>query len=195
MSWNDHLDGMAAAVASARTIGDSVDAAAGAVSDAVLSGRRVLAFGNGGSATQSQHLAAELVVRYRDDRRALPGIALTTDTAILTACANDYDFESVFSRQVEALGMPGDVAFGLSTSGSSPNVRKALAAARERGMTTVLLTGEKGRAEAARWDLGVVVPSGETAHVQEIHLAVIHAVCVAVDAALAAREGSGAPPR
>ena len=181
MSWTAHLDGLAATIAAARVMSASVEAAAKAVADALLSGRRVLAFGNGGSATQSQHLAAELVVRYRDDRRALPGIALTTDTAILTACANDYDFESVFARQVEALGAPGDIAFALTTSGRSPNVLKALAAAKARGMTTIFLTGEKGRGEADRWDVGVVVPSVETAHVQELHLAVIHAICRAVD--------------
>ena len=195
MSWQRHLDGMEKAVASARGMSASVDAAAKVVADAVLAGRRVLSFGNGGSATQSQHLAAELVVRYRDDRRALPGLALTTDTAILTACANDYDFESVFSRQVEALGNPGDVAFALTTSGRSPNVLKALAAAKARGLVTVFVTGEKGRAEAARWDVGVVVPSSETAHVQELHLAVIHAICIAVDESLRALEGNGSATR
>ena len=188
MSWTAHMDGLVATIAAARVMSASVEAAAKAVADALLSGRRVLAFGNGGSATQSQHLAAELVVRYRDDRRALPGIALTTDTAILTACANDYDFESVFARQVEALGAPGDIAFALTTSGRSPNVLKALAAAKARGMTTVFLTGEKGRGEADRWDVGVVVPSSETAHIQELHLAVIHAICAAVDAALEGEE-------
>jgi len=163
-----------------------VEAAARTVVGAVLAGRRVLAFGNGGSATQAQHLAAELVVRYQDERRALPAMALTADTAILTACANDYDFASVFARQVEALGAAGDVAFGLSTSGRSPNVLAALDAARRRGMATILLTGEKGRLEAARWDVGVVVPSEATAHIQEIHLAVLHAICREVDAALGA---------
>jgi D-sedoheptulose 7-phosphate isomerase len=195
MSWTAHLDGLEGALAAARGMSAQVEAAARLVADAVLSGRRVLSFGNGGSATQSQHLAAELVVRYRDDRRALPGISLTTDTAILTACANDYDFESVFSRQVEALGAPGDVAFALTTSGRSPNVLKALAVAKARGLSTIFLTGEKGRAEAARWDVGVVVPSSDTAHVQELHLAVIHAICIAVDGALAAREGAKGPMR
>jgi phosphoheptose isomerase len=195
MSWTAHLDGLAATIAAARAMSASVEAAAKAVADALLSGHRVLAFGNGGSATQSQHFAAELVVRYRDDRRALPGIALTTDTAILTACANDYDFESVFARQVEALGAHGDVAFALTTSGRSPNVLKALAAAKVRGMTTVFLTGEKGRHEAARWDVGVVVPSVETAHVQELHLAIIHAICRAVDEELAAPKGTGSATR
>jgi D-sedoheptulose 7-phosphate isomerase len=173
---------LAALAASAeRTIGPAVAKAAAAVADAALSGRTTLVFGNGGSAAQAQHFAAELVVRYQDDRRALPAIALPADISILTACANDYDFSLVFSRQIEALGKPGDVALGLSTSGTSPNVVKALAAARARGMFTILMTGEKGRAAAASWDVGLVVPSSETAHVQELHLAALHLICRHVD--------------
>ncbi|KAA0255895.1 MAG: SIS domain-containing protein [Acidobacteria bacterium] len=191
MLWKAHLSEMAAsAAAAAEQAGESVEAAARLVADAVLSGRKVLAFGNGGSAAQAQHLAAELVVRYRDDRRALPAVSLTTDTSILTACANDYDFSRVFARQVEALGAPGDVAFGLSTSGTSPNVVAALEAARARGLATVLVTGEKGRDAAARWDVGVVLPSTETAHVQELTLAVLHVVCRHVDEELARRDGA-----
>ena len=164
-----------------QSIGAPVEAASRLVADAVLAGRTVFSFGNGGSATQAQHFTAELVVRYKEDRPALPAVALTADIAILTACANDFDYSVVFSRQIEALGRAGGVALGISTSGSSPNVLKALAAARERGMATVLLTGEKGRAEAARWDVGIVVPSAETAHVQEIHLAALHLICRFVD--------------
>src|SRR5205085_8090029 len=133
-------------------------------------------FGNGGSATQAQHFVAELVVRYKDDRVALPAISLNSDIAILTACTNDYDYSVVFARQLEALGRTGDVAFGITTSGRSPNVLKALAAARSRGLSTVMLTGEKGRAEASLWDVGIVVPSLETSHIQELHLAVIHLI-------------------
>jgi len=120
-------------------------------------------------------------VRYKDDRPALPAVALTADIAILTACANDYDFSVIFARQIEALGKPGDVAVGLTTSGKSPNVLKALEAAKARGLTTIMLTGEKGRAEAARWDVGIVAPSTETAHVQELHLAALHLICRFVD--------------
>lgn len=166
-------------------MGAAVGEAARLVSYAVLSGRTAFAFGNGGSATQALHFAAELVVRYKDDRRALAAIALNADVAVLTACANDYDYSVVFARQIEALGRKGDVAIGLSTSGTSPNVVKALSAARNRGVATILLTGEKGRAEAARWDVGIVVPSTVTAHVQELHLAAIHLICQRVDADLA----------
>ena len=175
----------------AESMGKDVERAAALVARTVLSGRTAFAFGNGGSATQALHFAAELVVRYKDDRRALPAIALVSDVAILTACTNDYDYSVVFSRQVEALGRPGDVAVGLTTSGKSPNVLKALDAARRIGMSTVFLTGEKGREEAARWDVGIVVPSTETAHVQELHLAAIHLICAAVDAELAAGSPGG----
>ena len=163
------------------SIGPAVDAAARLVADAALSGRTSFAFGNGGSATQAQHFVAELVVRYKDDRPALPAVALTADIAILTACANDYDFSVIFARQIEALGKPGDVAVGFTTSGKSPNVLKGLEAAKARGLATIMLTGEKGRAEAARWDVGIVVPSSETAHVQELHLAALHLMCRFVD--------------
>jgi D-sedoheptulose 7-phosphate isomerase len=169
------------------SFGEAVRKAAELVADAALSGRTTLVFGNGGSATQAQHFAAELVVRYERDRRALPGLALAADVSLLTACANDYDFSDVFARQIEALGRPGDVAVGLSTSGASPNVLKALAAARERKMATILLTGERGREEAARWDVGLVVPTEVTAHIQELHLAAIHLICRHVDAELLRR--------
>ena len=171
-----------------RTIGEDVAKAAAVVAEAALARRTTLIFGNGGSATQAQHFAAELVVRYKADRRAVPAVALTTDISILTACANDYDYSVVFLRQIEALGKPGDVAVGLSTSGTSPNVVKALAAARARGMKTILMTGEKGRDEAKRWDVGIVVPSSETAHIQELHLAAIHLVCRHVEEEVA-RQG------
>ena len=163
------------------SIGAGVAKASRLVADAALSGRTTFAFGNGGSATQAQHFVAELVVRYKDDRPALPAVALTADIAILTACANDYDFSVIFARQIEALGKPGDVAVGFTTSGKSPNVLKALEAAKARGLTTIMLTGEKGRAEAARWDVGIVAPSTETAHVQELHLAALHLICRFVD--------------
>jgi D-sedoheptulose 7-phosphate isomerase len=163
------------------SIGAGVEKASRLVADAALSGKMTFAFGNGGSATQAQHFAAELVVRYKDDRPALPAIALVSDIAILTACTNDYDYSVVFSRQIEALAKKGDVAVGLTTSGKSPNVLKALAAAKARGLSTVFLTGEKGRAEAANWDVGIVVPSTETAHVQELHLAALHLMCRFVD--------------
>lgn len=177
-----YFEELAALVSGASlSIGPDVERAARLVADAALSGRTSFAFGNGGSATQAQHFVAELVVRYKDDRPALPAVALTADVAILTACANDYDYSVIFARQIEALGKPGDVAVGFTTSGKSPNVLKALEAAKARGLATIMLTGEKGRAEAARWDVGIVVPSTETAHVQELHLAALHLMCRFVD--------------
>ena len=177
-----YFDDLAALASGAHlSIGPAVDKAARLVADAALSSRTTFAFGNGGSATQAQHFVAELVVRYKDDRPALPAVALTADVAILTACANDYDYSVIFARQIEALGKPGDVAVGFTTSGRSPNVLKGLEAAKLRGLTTIMLTGEKGRAEAARWDVGIVVPSAETAHVQELHLAALHLMCRFVD--------------
>lgn len=171
----------------ARTMGRDLERIASIVAEAALSGRTLFTFGNGGSATEAMHFAAELVVRYKDDRRALAAVALTADVAAITACANDYDYTAIFARQIEALGRKGDVAVGLSTSGKSPNVLKALATAKERGLTAILLTGEKGRAEAAKWDAALVVPSVETAQVQEIHLAAIHVICRHIDAELTRR--------
>jgi len=178
-----HLSELAAlAMISRDSLGPALAGAMEAVAGAVLAGRTVLVFGNGGSAMQAQHFAAELVVRYKEDRPAFPAIALTADAAVVTACSNDYGFETLFARQVEAFGRPGDVAIGISTSGRSSNVLSGLEAARERRMTTVLLTGERGAAEAERWDHGLVVPSTETAHIQEIHLAILHLLCRGVDA-------------
>ena len=177
-----YFDDLATLVSGASlSIGPAVDRAARLVAGAALSSHTTFAFGNGGSATQAQHFVAELVVRYKDDRPALPAVALTADIAILTACANDYDFSVIFARQIEALGKPGDVAVGFTTSGKSPNVLKGLEAAKARGLMTIMLTGEKGRAEAARWDVGIVAPSTETAHVQELHLAALHLICRFVD--------------
>jgi phosphoheptose isomerase len=182
-AYFDELASLASASMSA--FGADLERAAALVSGAVLSGRTAFSFGNGGSATQAQHFAAELVVRYKGDRRALPAVALVSDIAILTACTNDYDYSVVFSRQIEALGRAGDVALGITTSGKSPNVLKALEAARRAGLGTIFLTGAKGREEARRWDVGIVVPSEETAHVQEIHLACLHLICREVDRDLA----------
>lgn len=178
-----HFSALAETAQAARgAMKPAIEAAAAAVAAAVRAGNKALAFGNGGSATQAQHFAAELVVRYKGDRPGLPAVALVCDGAILTACANDYSYDYVFARQVEALGRPGDVALALSTSGTSPSVVKALEAARARGMVTILVTGTRGAAEAAKWDHGLVIPSAETAHVQEITLAVLHLLCAPLDA-------------
>ena len=147
----------------------------------------MLVFGNGGSAADAQHLAAELVGRFERERRALAALALTTDTSILTSIGNDYAFERVFVRQIEALGRPGDVALGISTSGGSQNVVLALAQAKRQGLTTVALTGRDGGAVGAGADLHLNVPHRSTARVQEVHRTVIHAVCSLVERALTAR--------
>jgi D-sedoheptulose 7-phosphate isomerase len=167
----------------ARTSYPSKIAEAGeTIGRALESGGKMLAFGNGGSAADAQHFAGELVVRFQSDRRALPAIALVTDAAVLTACANDVGFENVFARQIEALGRAGDVAFAISTSGSSPNIVRALETARERKLTTILLTGCRGGAAEQFSDLILAAPASVTARIQEIHLASYHLICELLDA-------------
>jgi len=163
---------------------DSVLAAGQMLVSALSVGKKVLAFGNGGSAADSQHFTAELVNRFRFDRPALAAIALTTDTSILTSIANDSDYESVFSRQVEALGAPGDVAVAISTSGGSPNVLKAVEVARARGLKTLGLAGRDGGKLAKLVDLCLTVPHRETARIQEVHGLLIHLFCEMIDGAL-----------
>jgi D-sedoheptulose 7-phosphate isomerase len=159
-----------------------------AVADALLAafagGRKVLFFGNGGSATDAQHFATELAVRFERDRRGLPAVALTADGSTLTAAGNDLGFERVFARQVEALGAPGDVAVGISTSGASPNVRAGLAEAHARGLVTVAMTGRDGGEVGRLATLHLNVPHGNTARVQEVQRTQIHAICALVEAGL-----------
>lgn len=145
-------------------------------------GCRILVCGNGGSAADAQHLAAELSGRYLKERRALAGIALTTDTSALTAIGNDYGFDQVFSRQVEALGRPGDLLIGISTSGNSPNVIRAVTSAKELGMRTLGLLGRDGGQLRTLVDDALVVPSPVTARIQEVHQMVYHFWCEALDA-------------
>lgn len=152
---------------------------------ALRGGHKLLLAGNGGSAGDAQHIAAEIVGRYKQDRPGWPAIALTTDTSALTAIANDYGFERVFARQVEALGAAGDVFLGYSTSGTSANVLAAFATARARGLVTVGFTGARGAAMAAHCDHLFVAPCLETAVVQQIHLMAGHAICDAIEQALA----------
>jgi D-sedoheptulose 7-phosphate isomerase len=159
---------------------DVVVKAATAIAAALLEGRAILAFGNGGSAADAQHFTAELVGRYERERRAWPAIALTTDTSALTAIGNDYGFERVFARQLEALGRPGDIALGISTSGNSPNVLRGLEAANERGLVTIALTGRGGAAGkiAAHH---IAVQEERTSRVQEVHATVLHVICELVE--------------
>jgi D-sedoheptulose 7-phosphate isomerase len=144
-------------------------------------GHKVMLFGNGGSAADAQHIAAEFVGRYEQERRSLPAIALTTDTSALTAIANDYSYDHVFSRQIEGLAKPGDVVIGISTSGNSPSVINGVMKAREMGCVTIGLTGGKGRRLAGVSDMCVMVPSERTARIQEAHIFIGHYLCSAVD--------------
>ncbi len=152
---------------------------------ALRDGKKIIFFGNGGSAADAQHLAAELVVRYRINRPALAGLALTTDTSILTAHSNDFGYETVFARQIEALAQPGDVVIGISTSGTSKNVLLGLQAANKRGCVTIAFTGEKGADCAVESTLSFKAPSGITARVQECHLLIGHLLCDVVERAFA----------
>jgi D-sedoheptulose 7-phosphate isomerase len=162
----------------------AIVAAGRAMADALAAGRTILVFGNGGSAADAQHFAAELVVRYERDRPGRSAMALTTDASILTAAANDTGFEQVFARQVEALGRPGDVALGITTSGASPNVVAALEAANRRGLVTIALTGRDGGEAGGIARLHVNVPETRTALVQEVHITLLHAWCELIDAVL-----------
>jgi D-sedoheptulose 7-phosphate isomerase len=166
---------------------DRVAAAIDLLDETFCSGHKLLVFGNGGSAADAQHLAAELVGRFATERRALPAIALTTNPAVLTAWSNDYSFEDVFARQVEALGAADDVALGISTSGRSPNVVNAMRRARELGLRTIGLTGERGGPIREVADILLAVPLEQTARIQEVHLVTYHAICAALEQRIADR--------
>jgi D-sedoheptulose 7-phosphate isomerase len=152
---------------------------------AIASGHKVLVFGNGGSAADAQHIATELVGRFLRERRAIPAIALGTNQAYLTAWSNDADYAGAFAREIEALGQPGDVAWGISTSGNSPSIVAALRRARELGLRTIGLTGDGGGSVAAFCDVLMDVPLRETPHVQEVHVITYHAICAALEQAVA----------
>lgn len=154
--------------------------AADAIGTALRQGGRVLVFGNGGSAADAQHFVAELVGRYERERRAWPAMALSTDTSILTALGNDYGFERVFSRQIEAHGRPGDVALGITTSGRSPNVLRAIETANENGLVTIALTGRGGDAGRIA-KVHVAVADDRTARIQEVHITLLHVLCELVE--------------
>ena len=147
----------------------------------LVSGGKLIFFGNGGSAADAQHLATELIVRYRADRKALPAIALSADGVLLTAAGNDLGFEQVFARQIEALGRPGDLAIALSTSGKSPNVIAGLRAARAAGLSTAALGGGKGGVLPALADPVLLVPSDQVSRIQEMHITLGHMLCAALE--------------
>ena len=168
--------------ATAEVCSSEITRAAEVIANAIAAGGKVLLCGNGGSAADCQHMAAELVSRLTSDfvRPGIPAIALTTDTSFLTAYANDIDFDGVFARQVDTLGRPGDVLIGISTSGRSQNVLQAIEHARSRGIRTVALTGTGGSV-ADLADVAIRVPSGQTQHIQETHLAIEHVICHLVE--------------
>jgi len=152
-----------------------------AMRESIQAGGRILVFGNGGSASDAQHFAAELVGRFMRERPAMGSIALTTDTSILTAIGNDYSFRRVFVRQLEALARPGDVAFGISTSGESPNVLDAIRYGSEHGLRTIALTGRDGGSIGAAAEIHVNVPDQNTARVQEVHRTIMHVMCELIE--------------
>jgi D-sedoheptulose 7-phosphate isomerase len=168
----------------AQTLPAEIARAGQALAGAMKAGRKALACGNGGSAADSQHFAAEMVGRFERERPGMPAIALTTDTSALTAIANDYDYDRVFSKQVEALGNPGDVLLAISTSGNSKNVVEAMKAAQARGLVVIALTGRDGGAMAKMLrsqDFHLNVAHPRTMRIQEVHLLVIHCLCEVVD--------------
>jgi phosphoheptose isomerase len=163
-----------------------VERAADVIVAALRDGGKVLVFGNGGSASDAQHVAAELVGRFERERKGMAAVALTSDASVLTSVANDYGFERVFSRQVEALGRAGDVVLAISTSGASPNVLAALQTARGLGIRTIALTGKDGGAAGRTADLHVNVPSMSTPRIQEVHRTLLHVLCDLVERAFVA---------
>lgn len=180
-------DSAQALVLSTQTLQEPLSKATLALLSAIEQGNKILACGNGGSAADAQHFIAELVGRFERDRIPLAGIALNTDTSILTAVGNDYGFDQIFERQVQALGMPGDVLVAITTSGNSINVIKAIEAAHARGMTVIALSGKKGGALnelLTSNDIHLCVPHDRTMRIQEIHILLLHILCDGIDAFL-----------
>ncbi len=178
-------DSIAAKQAACAVLSAPIEAAIRAMADALRAGAKVMACGNGGSAADSQHFAAELLNRFERERAPLAAIALTTDTSTLTSIANDYAYDQVFAKQVKALGRPGDVLLAISTSGSSPNVLEAAKAAQQAGVRVVALTGKGGGTIARQLgsqDIHLCVPADRTARIQEVHLLTLHCLCDGIDA-------------
>jgi D-sedoheptulose 7-phosphate isomerase len=165
----------------AETMADSIARAIDVISNALKSGKKVLLMGNGGSAADAQHIAGELVGRFKKERKAIPAISLSTDTSILTAIGNDYGFEKIFERQVEALGEKGDVVIGISTSGNSENIYRAMKLSREMGLKTISLLGNDGGKIKELSDIALIVPSKNTPRIQEAHITIGHIICEGVE--------------
>jgi D-sedoheptulose 7-phosphate isomerase len=181
------LDSIATKEIAAQVLPEAIHAAGAAMVESLLSEGKILSCGNGGSAGDAQHFSAELLNRFEKERPGLPAVALTTDSSTLTAIANDYNYNEIFSKQVSALGQPGDVLLAISTSGNSANVMAAIKAAQERQMITIALTGKDGGEMAgmlAPTDIEIRVPSDRTARIQEVHLVVIHCLCDFIDTKL-----------
>jgi len=178
--FNEHLK---TAQATMESISDSLETAANLCIDSLKNGGKILIFGNGGSAADAQHIAAELVGRYKTERIGLPAMALTTDTSALTAIGNDYGYDRIFNRQVEALANKGDVIIGISTGGSSGNVISGLKLAKELGCKTVGFSGRGGGDMNTLCDINLVVPAEDTARIQEMHIVIGHTICHLIDQA------------
>jgi D-sedoheptulose 7-phosphate isomerase len=178
-SLEEHVDAIRAVIDFKLS---EVETAGAMIMETLKAGNKILLCGNGGSAADAQHIAAELVGRYEQHRRAFPAVALTTDTSALTAISNDYGYEGVFARQVEALGVGGDLLIAISTSGKSPNVLRAVEQAKASGCKTIALAGCEGEPLASACDLAVVVPSNRTSRVQEAHITIGHLWCEMIDA-------------
>jgi len=180
---NDQIDNHIATIERCRILLPEIETLAQTCLDALNTGGKLLLCGNGGSAADCQHIATELTIRFETDRQALAAVALTTDTSALTAAGNDFGFERIFSRQVEALGRPGDILIGLTTSGTSANVLAAFDTARANGVYTVCLTGQDGGNSDRHADTVIVVPSRNTARIQEAHIMIGHMLCHVIEAA------------
>jgi D-sedoheptulose 7-phosphate isomerase len=178
--FTDHIT---IAEESARGLSALIEKCCNCVIKCIADGNKVLLFGNGGSAADAQHIAAEFVGKFETERKSLPAMALTTDTSALTAIANDYGFERVFERQVNGLANKGDVLIGISTSGNSANVVAALEAGKQLGCVTIGLSGRDGGKMNSCCDINLVVPSDTTARIQEMHILIGHIICAAIDAA------------
>jgi D-sedoheptulose 7-phosphate isomerase len=179
--WNSFRTGTDLRNQVARDCGESIVDAAMLIAQCLRGGGKLLFFGNGGSAADAQHLTAEFVGRFRIERQALPAIALTTDSSILTAVGNDYGFDQIFVRQVQALGRPGDAAIGISTSGNSPNVTSAITQAAKQDLKTIGLVGKDGGSLAKCVDVAITVASANVARVQECHITIGHILCELVE--------------
>jgi len=162
-------------------LAEEIEVAGELIVSTLKAGNKILLFGNGGSAGDAQHIAAELTGRYKTERRGLPAIALTTDTSALTAIGNDFGYDRIFDRQVEAIGSEGDLLIGISTSGNSRNVLRALAYGKDNGMNTIGLSGKGGGDMRPLCDINLIIPSSDTARIQEMHILIGHILCGIVD--------------